>query len=89
MVDRDAYRRQSLATWDEMAPGWEAHNQWMIEVAGSVNAWILAQADPSPGQTVLEIAAGPGDLGFQAAKRVGSGGKVISSDFSPCRRSTR
>jgi len=82
MVDLDAYREQSLATWAEMAPGWEARNQWMIEVAGSVNEWILDQADLRPGQTVLDIAAGPGDLGFQAADRVAPGGWIISSDFS-------
>ncbi len=83
MVDLDVYRKQSLATWSEMAPGWEARNQWMAEVAGSVNEWILDRADPRPGQTVLDIAAGPGDLGFQAADRVGPGGRVITSDFSP------
>jgi SAM-dependent methyltransferase len=83
MVDLDAYRKQSLETWAEMAPGWEARNQWMIGAAGSVNDWILDQADPQPGQTVLDIAAGPGDLGFRAADRVGPAGQVISSDFSP------
>ena len=83
MVDLDTYRKLSLATWSEMAPGWEARNQWMIGVAGSVNEWILDQAEPQPGQTILDIAAGPGDLGFQAADRVGTEGRVISSDFSP------
>jgi SAM-dependent methyltransferase len=82
-IDPDAYREQSLATWEEMAPGWEARNEWMIDVAGSVNDWILARADPQPGQTVIDIAAGPGDLGFQAAARVGGEGRVISTDFSP------
>jgi ubiquinone/menaquinone biosynthesis C-methylase UbiE len=83
MVDLDTYRTQSLATWAEMAPGWEARSQWMDRVAGSVNEWILDQSEPHPGQTVLDIAAGPGDLGFKAADRVDPGGKVISSDFSP------
>jgi ubiquinone/menaquinone biosynthesis C-methylase UbiE len=82
MVDLDAYRKQSLATWGEMAPGWEARNEWMIEVAGSVNEWILDNGGPSPGQTILDIAAGPGDLGLRAADRVSPDGRVISSDFS-------
>jgi SAM-dependent methyltransferase len=55
----------------------------MIDVAGSVNDWILDRADLQPGQTVIDIAAGPGDLGFQAAARVGSEGRAISADFSP------
>jgi SAM-dependent methyltransferase len=83
MVDLDAYREQSRATWGQMASGWEARHQWLIEVAGSVNDWILDRADPRPGQSVLDIAAGPGDLGFGASERVGPEGKVISSDFSP------
>jgi SAM-dependent methyltransferase len=32
---------------------------------------------------VLEIAAGPGDTGFLAAERVGSSGRLISSDLMP------
>lgn len=82
-ADLDSYREQSLATWEEMAPGWEARNEWMIDVAGSVNDWILDRADLQPGQTAIDIAAGPGDLGFQAAERVGGEGRVISTDFSP------
>jgi ubiquinone/menaquinone biosynthesis C-methylase UbiE len=82
-IDLDSYREQSLATWEEMAPGWEARNEWMIDVAGSVNDWILERAELQPGQVVIDIAAGPGDLGFQAAARVGSEGRAISADFSP------
>ena len=83
MTDLDAYREQSLASWAEMAAGWEARNEWMAEVAGSVNDWILDRGDPRPGQVVLDIAAGPGDLGFQAAARVGAEGRVLSTDFAP------
>lgn len=82
-IDLDSYREQSLATWEEMAPGWEARNEWMIDVASGVNDWILERAALQPGQTVIDIAAGPGDLGFQAAARVGGEGRVISADFSP------
>jgi SAM-dependent methyltransferase len=32
---------------------------------------------------VLELAAGTGDTGFDAAKRIGEDGRLISSDFSP------
>ena len=82
-TDLDAYREQSLETWDEMAPGWEARNEWMNEVAGLVSEWIVERIDPQPGETVLELAAGPGDLGFRVAERVGDGGRVLLSDFSP------
>jgi SAM-dependent methyltransferase len=82
-IDLDSYREQSLETWGEMAPGWEERNQWMDAVAGLVNDWIIEQAAPQPGQVVLDIAAGPGDLGFKAAGLVGEEGSVISTDFAP------
>lgn len=82
-IDRDAYREQSLETWGKMAPGWEERNEWMAAVTGRVNEWIVEKADLQPGQVVLDIAAGPGDLGFRAARQVGDGGRVISTDFAP------
>ncbi len=83
MADLDAYREQSLETWGEMAPGWEERNEWMVATAAPVNDWILRAADPQPGQVVIDIAAGSGDLGFQVAERVGDTGHVISADFAP------
>lgn len=82
-IDLESYREQSRAIWNEMAPGWEARNEWMSDVTSSVTNWILDRADLQPGQTVIDIAAGPGDLGFQVASRIGSEGRVISTDFSP------
>jgi ubiquinone/menaquinone biosynthesis C-methylase UbiE len=81
--DPDAYREQSLETWGKMAPGWEDRNEWMINATGRVNEWVMERADPQPGNTVLEIAAGPGDLGFRVAGRVGDSGRVMSTDFAP------
>jgi len=81
--DLDQYREQSLQTWGEMAPGWEERNEWMIGVAGRANEWIVERIAPQPGQTVLDLAAGPGDLGFRIAALVGAEGKVLSTDFAP------
>jgi len=81
--DLDQYREQSLETWGEMAPGWEARNAWMTDLTGLVNEWIVSQTGPQPGQTVLDIAAGPGDLGFRVAEQVGPEGSVLSTDFAP------
>ncbi len=39
--------------------------------------------DPRPGDTVLDLAAGPGDTGFLAATRVGPGGLLLSTDAVP------
>jgi ubiquinone/menaquinone biosynthesis C-methylase UbiE len=82
-IDLDAYREQSLETWGQMAPGWQARRDWLMEITGPVKDWLLEKADPQPGQTVLDIAAGTGDLGFDIAERVGEGGRVMSTDFAP------
>jgi ubiquinone/menaquinone biosynthesis C-methylase UbiE len=81
--DLDAYREQSLQTWGAMAPGWEDRNEWMTDLTGVVNEWIVTQTDPQPGQTILDVAAGPGDLGFRVAEQVGPEGSVLSTDFAP------
>jgi ubiquinone/menaquinone biosynthesis C-methylase UbiE len=81
-MDLDTYRQDSRETWAKMAPGWEDRREWLMGETGLVNEWIVRKADPQPGQTVLDIAAGTGDLGFAAAERVGEEGHVISSDFA-------
>jgi SAM-dependent methyltransferase len=83
MIDRDAYRAQSLDTWGKMAPGWEKRDNWMANVAGKVNERIVAHVAPQPGQVILDLAAGPGELGFRVAPLVGDEGRVISTDFAP------
>jgi len=81
-LDPAVQREQSRESWNEMAQGWEARCQWMSQVAAPVSEWILAAADPQPGQTVLEVAGGPGDLGRRAGARVGDDGRVVSTDFA-------
>ena len=43
---------------------------------------MVDHLDPQPGQTILDVAAGPGDTGFVAAQLLGSQGKLISTDFA-------
>jgi SAM-dependent methyltransferase len=83
MVDLDEYRQQSLASWDAMAPGWKKRRDWLKENTGLVTDWIVAKADPQPGQTWLDIAGGPGDLALTLAGRVGDEGHVTYTDFAP------
>lgn len=81
-IDLDAYREQSRATWGEVAPGWEARREWMLDITAPLTRWLVDKLDPQPGQTILDIAAGTGDLGFAIAERVGANGRVLSTDFS-------
>jgi SAM-dependent methyltransferase len=67
---------------DEVAQAWERHRnrlfKWSIPLAG----WMVDRVDPRPGQTILELAAGPGETGFLAAARLGPEGRLISSDLN-------
>src|SRR5207249_2511361 len=47
-----------------------------------VSRWMLDALAPQPGQQLLELAAGTGDVGLLAAELVAPGGSVIESDFA-------
>jgi ubiquinone/menaquinone biosynthesis C-methylase UbiE len=82
-VAEDAYRARSYAIWEAMAPGWERDRAFIWDASQAVGDWMVEQLDPQPGQTILELAAGPGDTGFLAAARLGKGGRLLATDFSP------
>jgi ubiquinone/menaquinone biosynthesis C-methylase UbiE len=53
-----------------------------MQMTAPVSDWLVDKLDPHGGQTILEIAAGTGDLGFRVAEHVGQLGRVISTDFA-------
>jgi len=81
-VNRDEYRRTSLANWQTMAEGWERRRADMDTVTEPIRDWLVRELAPKPGETILELAAGPGDTGFAAAALLGNEGQLISTDFS-------
>ena len=81
-MDRDEYRRTSLANWQTMAAGWERRRVDMETVTEPIRDWLVRELAPKPGETILELAAGPGDTGFAAAALLGNEGQLISTDFS-------
>jgi SAM-dependent methyltransferase len=66
-----------------MAPGWERWRAQLAEALTPVRGWLIRELAPKPAQTVLELGAGVGDTGFEAAAIVGEEGWLISTDFSP------
>ncbi len=76
-------RLERIANWAEMAAGWERAREYREKVAAPVTDWLVRALAPREGQTVLELAAGQGDVGYAVAPIVGESGRVISSDFSP------
>lgn len=81
-MEEGDFRRASLAVWQAMAPGWDARHTYFETVARPVTQAMLQRLDPSPGDTVLDLAAGTGIVGFSAAGLVGDAGRVVVSDFS-------
>lgn len=79
-MDPTADARRS---WNSVASGWEANRTRIFEAFRHVSDWIIASADPQPGETVLDVAAGPGETGFLAAGAVGAAGRVITTDIAP------
>ncbi len=59
---------------------WAEHTR---TVSAPLTRWMLERLDLHPGQTVLDIAAGVGEPGFEAAPLVAPGGLLISTDISP------
>jgi SAM-dependent methyltransferase len=82
-VDADAYRRESRRSWGAVAGGWGRHARQQLSAAMPVSTWMLEAARLQPGHRVLDLAAGPGDLGFMAHELIQPGGELVTSDFAP------
>ncbi len=79
----EEYREASYEIWQAMAEGWDRERQWTWRFSRPVSEQMLAALDPQPGQTILELAAGPGETGFAAARAIGPEGRLIQTDFAP------
>ena len=77
-------RDRAEVSWSgTVAAAWEHRRDRQLERHRRTSEWLVDQVAPRPGQTILELAAGPGETGFLAAERVGPGGRLISTDITP------
>jgi ubiquinone/menaquinone biosynthesis C-methylase UbiE len=83
MTDQADPTQEVLRVWEGVAPGWERYRRRLFESLRPVSDWLVEAIAPSAGETVLELAAGPGETGFVAADRVGPSGRLISTDLAP------
>lgn len=79
-LDPDEQRAASRDAWERAAGGWSKRADRIRDWGMPVSAAMVEALALHPGQTVLELAAGPGDTGFMAAELVAPGGSLISSD---------
>src|SRR3954452_13991307 len=80
--DPESLRTENRAHWEKSAPGWGGQRDNMQRQTEPVTAWLLDARDLRAGLTVLELAAGPGDVGLAVAERVRPGGRVLATDGS-------
>ena len=78
--DVDAQRAESLERWERSAPGWGKRATRLRPAFMAVSAAMIDALSLQAGQRLLELAAGPGDVGFLAAELIAPGGTLICSD---------
>jgi ubiquinone/menaquinone biosynthesis C-methylase UbiE len=79
-VDPAEQRSASREGWEAASERWTRRGEEISAFGMPVAERMLAGVKPEPGQRVLEIAAGLGEIGLMAAERVGPQGSVIVSD---------
>jgi ubiquinone/menaquinone biosynthesis C-methylase UbiE len=83
ILDLDDRRRHVHRMWANVAPAWADYADDVDRRAAGLTQQLLTSADVGPGQTVLELASGPGGAGLAAAIAVGDRGHVVISDVVP------
>jgi SAM-dependent methyltransferase len=78
-----AFEADNYEIAEAVAPTWERRREDIERACAAVRDWMVAEARPRAGDTVLELAAGVGETGFQAAAALGPGGRLITTDLSP------
>ena len=79
----DASRSAMYEIAEAIAPTWERRRAQVEEASTPVREWMLRELRPHAGDAVLELAAGTGDTGFDAAAIIGERGRLIATDFAP------
>jgi SAM-dependent methyltransferase len=81
-VEPSDFKRASHAVWEAMAPGWEEWQGWFESAARPVTERMLEVLQARSGETILELAAGTGIVGFSALGALGGDTRLIVSDFA-------
>lgn len=82
-VDEREKAQRVRSVFDSVAPKYDVMNDLMS--AGLHRLWkryTITVANPQPGQQVLDIAGGTGDLSLAFARKVGSTGRVVHTDIN-------
>jgi SAM-dependent methyltransferase len=81
--DHGSGRRTDAPVRDALDVKRERHREWTRTVALPVTDWLIRALAVQPGETMLELAAGAGDVGLAIVEQLGDRVRLISSDLSP------
>ncbi|MBS3996400.1 MAG: bifunctional demethylmenaquinone methyltransferase/2-methoxy-6-polyprenyl-1,4-benzoquinol methylase UbiE [Hydrogenophaga sp.] len=82
-VDEGEKAQRVRSVFDSVAPKYDVMNDLMS--AGLHRLWkkyTITVANPQPGDQVLDIAGGTGDLSLAFSKKVGPSGRVVHTDIN-------
>jgi demethylmenaquinone methyltransferase / 2-methoxy-6-polyprenyl-1,4-benzoquinol methylase len=83
-VDERDKARRVRGVFDSVAPRYDVMNDLMsMGLHRAWKAYTVLVADLRPGQRVLDIAGGTGDLAQAFARKVGNEGLVVHTDINP------
>jgi len=69
-----------LNVWSRSAQYWEQHRETIRAMFTPITLALIQDAEITPGQTVLDVATGPGEPALSIAEVVGSSGRVVGID---------
>lgn len=69
--------------WSLVASGWTEQRGFVEQMKAPLTERMLHHLDLRPGQHVLELGCGPGELARRLSSIVGPGGHVLASDVAP------
>jgi len=69
-----------LQEWTESAPFWEKYSATLRKIFEPVTLALIEDAGIATGQSVLDVAGGPGEPSLTIAERVGPTGSVMCTD---------
>jgi len=72
--------QETINRWTGSAPYWEKHREIIRQMFAGITAGLVEDARIARGQTVLDIATGPGEPALSVAAVVGAEGKVCGID---------
>jgi len=72
-----------VEAWRSVAAGWERQRELFAAATTALTERMIELLEPQPGQRILDLAAGPGEVGFRVLPLIQPGGALLSTDVAP------